>query len=72
MGSKSQIETSGARLQAARSNRFWSEVAPAVSRSCVCLLSAIACECDVDLCYFDVDQAFVQSRLDENVLKQKP
>ena len=27
----------------------------AVSSSCVRLLSAIACECDLDLCHFDVD-----------------
>ena len=32
------------------------------------LLSAIACELDLDLCHFDVDQAFVQSHLDEDVL----
>ena len=31
------------------------------------LLSAIACELDLDLCHFDVDQAFVQSPLDEDV-----
>ena len=31
------------------------------------LLHAIACEPDLDLCYFDVDQAFVQSHLDEDV-----
>ena len=31
------------------------------------LLHAIACEPDLDLCHFDVDQAFVQSHLDEDV-----
>ena len=31
------------------------------------LLSAIACECDLDLCHFDVDQAFVQSDLEEDI-----
>ena len=36
------------------------------------LLSAIACECDLDLCHFDVDQAFVQSRLEENVFLRLP
>ena len=30
-----------------------------VSSSCVRLLSVISCECVFDLCYFDVDQAFV-------------
>ena len=33
--------------------------APTVSSFCVRLLSAIACECDLDLCHFDADQAFV-------------
>ena len=40
---------------------------PTVSSSCVRLRSAIACELDLDLCHFDVDQAFVQSHLDEDV-----
>ena len=31
------------------------------------LLSAIACELDLDVCHFDVEQAFVQSKLDEDV-----
>ena len=36
--------------------------------SCVRLLSAIACELDLDvLCHFDVDQAFVQSKPDKDV-----
>ena len=34
-----------------------------VSSPCVQLLSAIACERDLDLCHFDVDQTFVQSDL---------
>ena len=45
---------------------------PTESSSCVRLLSAIACEFDLDLCHFDVDQAFVQSRLDENVILRLP
>ena len=40
---------------------------PTVSSSCVRLQSAIACECDLDLCNFDVDQAFVQPPLDADV-----
>ena len=36
------------------------------------LLNAIACECDSDLCHFDTDQAFVQSRLDDNVFLRLP
>ena len=43
-----------------------------VSSSCVRLLSAIACECDLDLCHFDVDQAFVQFDLKENVFLRLP
>ena len=31
----------------------------AVSSSSVHLLSVITCECEFDLCHFDVDQAFV-------------
>ena len=46
---------------------FGERFAPTVSSSCVRLRSAIACECDLDFCHFDVDQAFVQSHLDENV-----
>ena len=34
-----------------------------LSSSGVLLLSAIACERDLDLCRFDIDQAFVQSDL---------
>ena len=29
----------------------------------------IACECDLDLCHFDVDQAFVQSDLEDVFLR---
>ena len=37
---------------------FGERCAPTVSSYCVRLLSAIACECDLDLCHFDVGQAF--------------
>ena len=43
-----------------------------MSSSCVRLLSAIAYELDLDLCHFDVDQAFVQSHLDEDVFLRLP
>ena len=43
---------------------------PTVSSSCVRLLSAIACECDLDICHFDVDQPFVQSDLKEDVFQR--
>ena len=46
---------------------FGETFAPTVSSSCARLLSTIACECDLDLCHFDVDQTFVQSDLEEDV-----
>ena len=46
---------------------FSETFAPTVSSSCVRRLSAIACKCDLDLCHFDVDQAFVQSDVKEYV-----
>ena len=36
------------------------------------LLSAIACECDLDLCHFDVGQTFVHSYVEENVFLRLP
>ena len=36
------------------------------------LLSVIACELDPDVCHFDVEQAFVQSKLDEDVFLRLP
>ena len=51
---------------------FGETFAPTVSNSCVRLLSAIACECDLHLCHFDVDQAFVQSDLEEDVFLRLP
>ena len=46
---------------------FSDAFAPTVSSSCVRLVSATAYELDLDLCHFDVDQAFVQSQLDVDV-----
>ena len=51
---------------------FSETFAPTVSSSCVRLLSVIACYCDLDLCHFDVDQAFVQSDRDEDVFRRLP
>ena len=51
---------------------FSETLAPTVSSSCVRLLSAIACECDLDLCHFDVDQAFVRFHLDEDFFQRLP
>ena len=51
---------------------FSETFAPTVSSSCVRLLSAIACECDLDLCHLDVDQAFVQAELNEVVFLRLP
>ena len=36
------------------------------------LPSAIACECGLDLCHFDVDQAFVQSDLEADFVLRMP
>ena len=36
------------------------------------LLSTIACELDLDVCHFDVEQSFVQSELDEDVFLRLP
>ena len=46
--------------------------APTVSGSSVRLLSAIACECDLYMCHIDVEQAFVQSELEEEVFLRLP
>ena len=51
---------------------FSETFAPTVSCSCVRLLSAIACECDLDICHFDVDQASVRSDLEEDVFLRLP
>ena len=48
---------------------FSETFAPTVSSSCVRLLSAIACEYDLDLCHFDGDQAFVLSDLEDTFLR---
>ena len=36
------------------------------------LLRAITCELDLDVCHFDVEQAFVQSKLDGDVFLSLP
>ena len=46
--------------------------APTVTASSVRLLTAMACELDLDLCHFDIRQAFVQSDLEENVYMRLP
>ena len=51
---------------------FGETFAPTVSSSCVLLLSAIACKPDLDVCHFDVERAFVQSKLDEDVFLRLP
>ena len=45
---------------------------PTVFRACVRLLTAIACILDSDLCHFDVQQAFVQANLAEDVFMRMP
>ncbi|CAB1115707.1 unnamed protein product [Ectocarpus sp. CCAP 1310/34] len=46
--------------------------APTVSVSSVRLLAALACEQNLDLCHFDIQQAFVQSELEEDVFMRLP
>ena len=46
--------------------------APTVAVSRVRLLTAMACELDLDLRHFDIEQAFVQSDLKENVFMRLP
>ena len=53
---KSRLVTRGFKQR--EGEDFSETFAPTVSSSCVRLLSAIACEYDLDLCHFDVDQAF--------------
>ena len=42
---------------------FGETFSPTISCCCVRLLSTIACELGLDVCHFDVEQAFVQSKL---------
>ena len=45
---------------------------PDVAVSSVRLLTAMACKLDLDLRHFEIEQAFVQSELDENVFMRLP
>ena len=45
---------------------------PTVAVSSVRLLVAVACENDLSIRHFDVEQAFVQSELDEDVFMKLP
>ena len=46
--------------------------APTVASSSVRLLAALACEHDLELCHFDIDQAFVRADLAEDVYMRLP
>ena len=46
--------------------------APSVATSSVRLLAAFANEYDLELCHFDVDQAFVRADLKEDVFMRLP
>ena len=46
---------------------FGEMFAPTVAVSSVRLLAALACELNLDPCYFDIEQALVQSDLEEDV-----
>ena len=43
---------------------------PPLLSPCVRLLAAMACELGLGLSHFDVEQAFVQSPLDENMYRE--
>ena len=51
---------------------FGALYAPTVSVSCVRMLAALACELNLDLCHFDIEQAFVRSELEEDVYMRLP
>ena len=51
---------------------FFETFSPCPSVASIRLLAAIACEFDWDLCHFDAEQAFVQSKLDEVVFIRLP
>ena len=51
---------------------FVESFAPTVAVSSVLLFTAMACELDLDLCHFDIEQTFVQSDLEEKVYMRLP
>ena len=51
---------------------FFETFSPCPSVASIRLLVAIACEFGWDLCHFDAEQAFVQSKLDELVFIRLP
>lgn len=51
---------------------FFETFSPCPSVTSIRLLAAIACELGWDLCHFDAEQAFVQSKLDEVVFVRLP
>ena len=51
---------------------FFDTFSPCPSVMSICLLAALVCELDLDLCHFDAEQAFVQSDLDEVVYIRLP
>ena len=51
---------------------FFDTFSPCPCVMSIRLLAALACELDLDLCYFDAEQAFVQSDLDEVVYIRLP
>ena len=62
-----------ARRNEQRANVDFGELfAPTVAVSSVRLLTAMVCELDLDQQHFDIEQAFVQSDLEENVFMRLP
>ena len=51
---------------------YFETYSPCPSVASIRLLAAIACELELDLDYFDAEQAFVQSELSEDVYMRLP
>ena len=51
---------------------FFETFAPTPTASCIRLLGTIACESDLDLCHFDVEQSFIQLNLVADVFIRLP
>ena len=51
---------------------FGDTFSPTVSSFCVRLLNVTVYELDLDVCYFDADQVFLQSKLDGNMFLRLP
>ena len=69
---KTKSRISHAWIQAARTHKFWKDVCPHRFEFLGALWSAITWELNLDVCHFDVEQAFVHSKLEEDVFLRLP